>query len=111
MRGDVLDQRIGLELSEDFDFEETGVDEVIEDEIDDPVAPAERHGRFGSIPGERIQTLAHPTRQNESQYVSNAEYAVHGLVINLFFQYPEIGPVKQRTYQFTEYVVISTSKG
>src|SRR5204862_6375920 len=75
--GDVLDERVRLELSENLDLEEAGVDEVVDDEIDDAIAPAERDGRLGAVARERIEALAHPAGQDHGQNVATRQGAVH----------------------------------
>ena len=46
----VADQRLGLVLRQQGDAADLGVDAVRQDEIDDPVLPAERHRGLG-LPG------------------------------------------------------------
>ena len=70
---DVLDERVRLELREDLDLREAGVHEVVQDEIDDPVAPAERHGRFRAVAREREQALAHAAREDDGEDVAVLE--------------------------------------
>jgi hypothetical protein len=52
----MLDQRIGLELGKDLDLENTGVDEIIQDKIDNAVFSAEIDRRFGPFMRERVQS-------------------------------------------------------
>ncbi len=67
---DVLDERVRLELRQDLDLREAGVDAVVEREIDDAVAAAKRDGGFRAVPCERKQTLAHPTGEDDREDVA-----------------------------------------
>jgi len=73
----VLDERRRLELRQDLDFEESRVDEIVDDEVDDPVPAAEGYSRFGPVARERIEPLTHTTGQNHGQDISTSESAVH----------------------------------
>ena len=63
----VLQQALALELDQDVDGIDAGIDQVAEHEIDDAVAPAERHRRLGSFLGQRIKPRPFPSRQHKSQ--------------------------------------------
>ena len=56
--GDMLVQRVALELRQDLDLEDARVDEVVQNEIDDAVGSAEMHGRLGAVAGEGLQTAS-----------------------------------------------------
>ena len=64
----VLQQRLAAELRQHIDRVDAGVDEITQDEIDDPVFPAERNGRFGPFLGKREEPGALASRQHDSQY-------------------------------------------
>ena len=51
----MLQQGLALELNQDVDGINARVDQVAEDEIDNPITPAKRDGRFGAFLGERIE--------------------------------------------------------
>ncbi len=46
-------ERLALELHQDVDGKDAGVDEIAENEIDDPVLAAKGHGRLGAFVGQR----------------------------------------------------------
>ena len=54
----VLDQRLRHVLDEHVEREDPRVDEVGQDEVDDPVAPAERHRGLAALPREGLETRA-----------------------------------------------------
>ena len=70
---DVLDERVRLELGEDLDLRETRVHEVVQDEVDDPVAAAERHGRLRAVAREWEQPLPHAAREDDGEHVAMLE--------------------------------------
>ena len=47
----MLEQRLAAELGEHVDRVDSGIDEIAEDEIDDPVFASERNRRLGAFPG------------------------------------------------------------
>jgi hypothetical protein len=51
----VLEQRLALELSEDISGIDSGVDQIAENEVNNPVFPAEGDSRLGSVFGQRIK--------------------------------------------------------
>jgi len=57
-------QAVRLVLRENDDLAIPRVDEVGESEIDESIPAAEGDGGFGSLRGERQQSLALPTREN-----------------------------------------------
>src|SRR5262249_40513276 len=65
------EQRVAPILRQHLDAEETAVDEVAEDEVDDAIAPAERYRWFGPITGERVEALATATGQDHHQDVDH----------------------------------------
>ena len=44
---------------------------LLSDEVDDPVAAAERHGRLGAVAGQRVEALAASAGQDHHQYVDH----------------------------------------
>jgi hypothetical protein len=71
----VLEQRLAAELRQHIHRVDSGVDEITQHEIDDPVLPAKRDCRFGPFPGERKEACAFASRQYDTQYA----YAHHFL--------------------------------
>jgi len=51
----VLEQRLALELSEDIRGIDSGVDQIAENEVDNPVFPAEWDSRLSPVFGQRIK--------------------------------------------------------
>ena len=51
----VLEQRLALELSEDIRGIDSGVDQIAEYKVDNPVFPAEGDSRLGPVFGQRIK--------------------------------------------------------
>ena len=70
---DVLDQGVRLELRQNFELQETGIDEVVDDEVDDAVAPAEWNGRFRAIARQRIEPFAHASGEDHGQNGTTGE--------------------------------------
>ena len=68
-RRNVLVQRVTLELRKDLDLEDTGIDEIVEDEVDDAVGPAEVDRRLGTVAGEGLETAALAARHDHAQDV------------------------------------------
>ena len=62
----VLEQRLAAELRQDIDRIDARVDEVAQDEIDDPVLAAERDGRLGPFLCERIEPSALAAGQHDA---------------------------------------------
>lgn len=62
---DVLHQGLGLELDQDVD---AGVDEVAQDEVDDPVLAGKGNGRLGPLGREGPQTSPLAARQDDPQH-------------------------------------------
>jgi len=58
----VLDERFGLVLREHVDAADSRIDQVAEDEVDDPVAVGEGKRRLGLFGGERIEPRAFTAR-------------------------------------------------
>jgi hypothetical protein len=54
----VIVERIMRVPAQDDDATESGIDEVGEGEVDQPVLPSEANERFGAILGERPQAAA-----------------------------------------------------
>ena len=69
--GEVLEQRLALELGEDVDRVDARVDEVAEDEVDDAVLAAERNGRLGALLGEGIEASALPSGENDAEHAKS----------------------------------------
>ena len=66
--GHVTVEAVTLVLGEDDDAPETAVDQVGQDEVDDPVAAAERHGRLGPVIGQGGEPGALAARQDDGQH-------------------------------------------
>jgi hypothetical protein len=64
----MLEQRLAAELGEHVDGVDSGVDEIAEDEIDDPVFAAEGNRRFGAFPRERIEPGSLAASQHDAQH-------------------------------------------
>ena len=71
---DVKIQAVALVLGEDDDAQESGVGEVREDEVDQPVLAAKRHGGLGSIEGQRQQPLAFAACEDDGQHLGHCRY-------------------------------------
>ena len=54
----VLVQGIALELRQDFDFKDSGVDKVVQNKVDNTVGSAKVHGRLCAVAGERLQSAS-----------------------------------------------------
>jgi hypothetical protein len=65
--GQVLEQRLALELGEDVDRVDAGVDEVRQDEVDDAVLAAEGHRGLGALLGQREQARALAARHHHPE--------------------------------------------
>ena len=63
----VVYQGLRQGLYQDLDVLQAGIDEVVEDEIYDPVFPAERHRRLGPGYGERFQPFTGASGEDYSQ--------------------------------------------
>src|ERR1039458_1570746 len=63
----MLQQRLAAELRQHIDGIDARVDEIAENEVDDPVFPAKRNGRFGPLLGERKEPRPFSARQHDSQ--------------------------------------------
>src|SRR5579884_1788435 len=66
-RSDVVDQRLGLVLHEDVQRVDPRVDEVAQDEVDDPVLAPERHGGLAALLRQRVETLALAAGQHDPE--------------------------------------------
>ena len=66
--GDVAVQAVRLVLRQHDDLEVAGVHDVGQGEVDQPVDPAERHRRFGTVGGERHQPLALPAGKHDREH-------------------------------------------
>jgi hypothetical protein len=51
----VLDERIGFELGKNLDLKYSGIDEVVENKVDNPVLASKIDGGFGPVVGKRVQ--------------------------------------------------------
>jgi len=74
---DVLDEGVGLELRQHLDLREAGVHEVVQDEVDDPVAPAEGDRRLRPVARQREEPLSHAAREDDGEDVAMLE-DLHG---------------------------------
>ncbi len=66
---DVPVQRVRLVLGEHADSTDRAVHQVGQHEVDQPVHPAEGHGRLGPVGGQRHQSLALATGQHNAENV------------------------------------------
>src|SRR5262249_28052482 len=64
---EMLQQRLAAELGQYIDRIDSGVNKVTEDEIDNAILAAERHGRFGPLLGQRKQPGALAPGKHDSQ--------------------------------------------
>ena len=65
--GDVPVEAVALVLREHHDLAVAAVDQVGQHEVDEPVDPAERHGRLGAVGGQRHQALALAAGEDDGQ--------------------------------------------
>ena len=70
---DVLFQGRALVLREDFDARHAGVDEVRQDDVDDAVAPRERHRGLRAVERQRIEALALAPREHHDEHLIGVE--------------------------------------
>jgi DnaJ-class molecular chaperone with C-terminal Zn finger domain len=73
----VLDQRVRLELGQDLDLHQARVDEVVEDEVDDPVPAAEGDGGLRAVAGQRVEAFPHSAGEDDREDVPVLE-DLHG---------------------------------
>ncbi len=66
---DVAIQRMRLVLRQNADPQVSGVDQIRQHEVDEPVGAAEGNRRLGSIGGQRIQTFALTAGQDDAEHV------------------------------------------
>ena len=62
-------QRNGIELGQDSDAVDVGVDTVADGDVDQTVFAGDGHSRFGALFGQRVQARAAPTAHDEPQDV------------------------------------------
>ena len=60
-------ERVRLVLGQDLHLQDPGVHQVRQDEVDQPVAPADRHRGFGPVGGQREEPFAFATRQHDRE--------------------------------------------
>ena len=77
-RRNMLVQGIALKLREHLDFEDAGVDEVVQNKVNDTVSSAKVNSRFCAVAGEGLQTAALAASHNHTQ--------------NIFLVFPRIRP-------------------
>src|SRR6185369_8768480 len=77
---DVPVQGAGLVLGHDDDPAELAVDAVGQGEVDDPVQAAERDGRLGPVPGERVESGPAAPGENDGQDVAHGQSSARILV-------------------------------
>ena len=65
-----------LVLREHQDLPQAAVEAVGQREIDDPIRPAERHGRLGAVARQRLQPRSFAAGQNDGQHVLKRRFAV-----------------------------------
>jgi hypothetical protein len=68
----VLDEGIRLELGKDFYFKNSGIDEVVEDKVDNSVLTAEIHGGFRPFVGERVKPRSFASGHDHSKNIGIA---------------------------------------
>src|SRR5579863_2357919 len=61
----MLQQALALELDQDVDQVQSGIDQVAEDEINDAIAPAKRYRRLRAFFGQGIEPRPFAARQHE----------------------------------------------
>jgi hypothetical protein len=64
----MLEQRLAAELSENVDRMDSGIDEIAEDEIDDPVFASERNCRLGAFAREGKQPSSFAAGEYDAQH-------------------------------------------
>ncbi len=57
-------EAVALVLGQHHDADDPGIDEIGQNEVDQPVAPTERNRRLGPIAGQGCQTLPRTTGEN-----------------------------------------------
>ena len=67
----VLQQRLALELRQHVDRINARVDQVAQDEIDDPILASERNRRLGAFLGQRIEPGTLAAGEHDSQYAQS----------------------------------------
>ena len=65
----MLQQRLAAELGEHIDRVDSGIDEITENEIDDPVFASERNRRLGALPREGEEPGPFATGKYNAQYL------------------------------------------
>ena len=65
--GDVLIQRIALELRQNLDLEDAGIDEIVQHKVNDAVSSAKMHSRLRAIAGEGLQTASLTTSHDHTK--------------------------------------------
>ena len=65
---EVLEQRLAAELGEHIDGVDSGIDEIAQDEIDDPIFAAERDGGLGTFPGKRKEPGSFTAGEDDAQH-------------------------------------------
>ena len=68
---------MGLVLRQDRDLPHLGVREVGQHEVDQPVGAAERHRRLGPVHGQRHQSLALATREDDRKHFGSRSHGVN----------------------------------
>ena len=88
----MLQERLALELDQNIDRVDSGIDQIAENEIDDPISTAERYGRLRSFFRQRIKAGSLPAGQHKREHpklhvrlsveardVQPGNYCTHGL--------------------------------
>ena len=65
----MLVQRITLELSQNLDFKDAGVDKIVQHEVDNAVGSAKMYCRLGAVAGEWLQAASLATGHNHTKDV------------------------------------------
>ena len=71
----MLQQRLALELDQDIDRIDAGIDQIAENEIDDPVTAAKGYRRLRSFLGQRIKAGSLPAGQHKREHPKLCMYA------------------------------------
>ena len=72
--GDVAVQRDRVELGQDGDAVDAGVDAVAQGDVNQAVLAGNRHGGLGALLGERKQAFADPPAENDAQDLVNVRH-------------------------------------
>src|ERR1035438_5835216 len=74
---EVLQQRLAAELGQHVHRVDARVDEIAQDEIDDPVLASKRNSRLGALLGERPEPGTFAAGQNDAQDAYAHRFLTH----------------------------------